>query len=201
MQTINFTDVVEWLNNLKELYYLCKFVQTDPPNRENFDHAKTLETYLCSLEDIPLSEAMKSSQKKISLKYDKCGHQMVLSSDEPLGILFQEILDDFEERDEKFYCEAGFGKFWDEVPLPPFIEAIFEEVVRELQKEWPSLIGTESMAAKAGLREGLCAISYYDLSNILLVFQDEDFAQAFSASFPIEPSEFLNFYDGCWQCQ
>lgn len=199
---LNFSAVVEWLDSLKTLYWLGKYVQQSDMSETIKEAAVSLESMLQALGSLFILDAMNTVGKDSLFTNDEYGYGVILRQDSPLSAVFLEILDGYEECDDKFYHSICWQwSYWDEVPMPDFLVALLESAAKELQQEWPSLLGTESMAAEVGIKEGMCAISYYDLSNEMLVFASEKDAEAFSEAFPVDPSEFLDFYGDGWHCR
>ena len=98
------------------------------------------------------------------------------------------------ENDCSFYREAGFGEFWNEVALPLQLEALWEKYQEEILKpQEPDLILGDP-------DDGNVAISYYDISDVILIFRDNIAARAFAERHPVDPSEFMEFSNNAWYC-
>lgn len=73
--------------------------------------------------------------------------------------------------------DAGYGRYWDEVPLPGCIEECLASYIKAIQPMVPGLIGLEGPGMT--IPEGAWGLSLYDLSDAMLVFETREALDAF----------------------
>lgn len=101
---------------------------------------------------------------------------------------------------DAYYCAAGYGKFWNEVELPMVVRDLFCGYVKTLSETTEGMIEVESCTAYS---IGTVGVSYYDLSDILVVFKDETAVRNFLAEEKnqVDPVDVLYYTDGAWYCE
>lgn len=99
--------------------------------------------------------------------------------------------------DEPFYNELS--PYWNEVELPELIESFFTAFVQKyMVPHYSGMLGVESPAMR--IPQGACAISYYDLSNITIVFENDASRAAFEADGNVaEPCDRMVMRSHGWQ--
>lgn len=105
-----------------------------------------------------------------------------------LEMVPKEIQKPLEERTQQDYCfyqRCGFGKFWNEVPLP--------EIVEILMNRFCQLVGEE--------QGGAFAVSIYDMSDAAIVFSSEEQVDRLMERYDLEPCEKMRMQNGMWFCE
>lgn len=167
--------------------------------RELMDNAKNMEVMLVALGNMEVNEAIHFIQsgklKDISGKSLFNGEEF--NEDSLLGASFKSILDAFAYRDSTFYDEGGYGAFWNEVQNPNFVDALFASAGSIMSNVVSGLIGAENSGTIERLEAGMYGISFYDIGDLLLVFEDRDTAEHFMKFYGVEPCNLL-FYNCGW---
>ena len=109
-----------------------------------------------------------------------------------------DIMEASRHSDSPFYAEAGYGNYWNEVPLPHCIKAVFTAYVDLTKHLYPGMLGVE--APGMNIPEDAAAISYYDLSDLAVVFQDEDSLALFNEENAVDPSDTMYRVGNDWIC-
>ena len=187
---MDFTKVVEALDAAKMLYYKLFYADDHKsevrPTLSTYAHEMKKEvedTFVFIVNEMksdtryPVWEAALEGIKMIALSVAPREHWKDIEE----GLT---ELSDYDS-DYPFYNRGGFGKYWNEVALPYFIDNFFKVYVDSiLAPHVPGMIGVE----KATVPNGAWAISYYDLSDIAIVFEDEKSADKFADNNPVDPS-------------
>ena len=108
------------------------------------------------------------------------------------GTLFDQILCEFQGEDNPFY--RYYGKYWNEVELPPAVADLFSAYVDSRKSAFPGMIGVEH--GGMDLPDGTVGICYYDLSDATILFENREAAERFSTEHSVEPADFLTLRNG-----
>lgn len=204
-----FVEFVDILDKAKEMWYLLRFLETFPNGCKDsvFEdvYSELTSENLASVRDCQkmLAEGLNNQVTNILagkrgyvlaelealLKNVKANLWMV--GDENASVITDAILDAGESGDIKFYTQLGVGKYWNEVELPAEIGSLFDTFACSIENVGIVPSGKE-------LEDGMAAISYYDLSDAIIVFESMDAAEAFAEANPIDPSDFLMLHDNAW---
>lgn len=201
-----FEEIVEALDGLKQSYYLLQYCQ-DNLNDLNlnvvaaqqlhmFQH-RFLSEQADSITDALMSGIayedtvlMKMLKTDVIDNLKSCQVQDLFGSLVSIGSLFERILDERRACDDTFYRE--YGEFWNEVPLPDCVERIFTAYVESRKASVPGMLGMEGPRDET-LPKGTTGISYYDLSDLMILFENRAAAEAFAEENGVEPSQYLTF--------
>lgn len=93
-------------------------------------------------------------------------------------------LDEMTCGDYLFYRSCGFGKFWNEVPLPEIVEILFGRFCQ--------LVGED--------KTGTFGVSIYDMSDQAVVYSSEEQVVQLMKCYDLEPCEKMRLVDGAWWC-
>jgi len=114
---------------------------------------------------------------------------------------FQNAKTKWSSDDRPFYTE--YGKYWNECPLPASVMLVLDAVCAGMVAAGnvPGLIGAESEVST--LKDGYTGISMYDMSDYMLVFEDEASAENFLYNYGPETTELLYAHadkhgGSCW---
>lgn len=83
-----------------------------------------------------------------------------------------------------FYRSCGFGKYWNEVPLPEIVEILFERFCQ--------LVG-ENKSEKF-------AVAVYDMSDKEIIFSTEKQIDELRERYDLESCEKMFLENGAWHC-
>ena len=202
MGHLNFTETVELLDQLKQQWYLLKYI-TERHSKFG-DRAATARLALDELDRniAAITTLMKSSanayvkedQLKGYLSFDGLVYQC---KQEQLQRTTSSILKGHTDG-YPFYADAGYGLYWNEVPLPCCIEQLFTTFVELTKWQYPGMLGVEH--PNMALPDNAAALSIYDLSNIAVIFESETCLEEFLKENSVEPSDIMYWTGSCWQC-
>lgn len=174
---ITFKERLDMCISLKMGWYLCQYVRDHKSefSSQAYLEAVNFQTTLQKLEGSP-------------------DNAIPLSRDFPQSAAAKEMAGMFDS-DYPFYDDAGYGRYWNEVPLPGCVEQIFNRSVALEQGAEPELI-----LDRTGLTDGCCSVSYYDLSEASIPFKSRAAAETFSKKYPTDTFRFETLHNGGWFC-
>lgn len=209
IKNTRFVEFVDILDKVKEMWYLLRFLETFPNGCKDsvFEdvYSELTSENLASVKDCQKMLAEGLNNQVTNILAGKRGYviaelEALLKNvkanlwtvgDEGTPVVTDAILDAGESGDTKFYTQLGVGKYWNEVELPAEIGSLFDTFACSIENVGIVPSGKE-------LEDGMAAISYYDISDAIIVFESMDAAKAFAEANPIEPSDFLVLHDNAW---
>ena len=207
-----FPLLITILNDMKQLFWLCEYVKYSGYDLVVREQACAMQKLLRTLGDMPPSELIArlgngavNGLATVSDLSDTGGGRKVRVDGRvwpELRRAFDGILAHYGIRtDTTFYASAGFGKYWNEVINPDFVHKLFNAAAEEMKRSGVTgLVGSQENIPLELMKDDMYGISYYDLADIVMVFENEAAAEAFAEQHPVDPSEFMVFRDGCWSC-
>lgn len=204
-----FEEIVEALDDLKQSYYLLQYCR-DHLNDLNLNVVAAQQFHIFqqrflteqadSIVDALLSGIahedtvlLKMLKTDVIDNLKSCQVQDLFGALVSVRSLYERILDEHRACDDTFY--RAYGEFWNEVPLPDCVERVFTAYVESRKASVPGMLGVEGPRDEM-LPEGTTGISYYDLSDLAILFENRTAAEAFAEENGVEPSQFLTLY-GC----
>lgn len=212
MQEIkNFAGLVSILDEMKQNYYLARAISEQPHHFgevcEELGLSITAEQVTMAKNNLLAFDAASPSSLEAlknefvpGVSYEtKLANEFLRLSEtlsNSLSELYAKILAGCDQMDTKFYDAAGYGEFWNEVELPSSIEELFNFMVVCAAPLVPGMVTGDDE-----LKNGFVALSIYDLSDALVVFENKDAMDAFLNSHHNAPdcTDGLTYYDGGWQ--
>lgn len=97
----------------------------------------------------------------------------------------QSRLKEMAQGDCCFYQSCGFGKYWNEVPLPEIVEILFERFCQ--------LVGEN--------KAGEYAVAVYDMSDKEIIFSTEEQIDGLLERYDLEPCDIMFLKNGIWYCR
>ena len=202
--------LVESLDNAKQMYYLLKFLleyeyDSDTPFDDVVPPLTQNEVEIVERAQKMLSDGLVVCKNdieagkevdvvaEIKKTIDSIRSSLWTVTDEngETVCVVDAILDVSDYADTKFYAEMDYGEFWNEVNLPDEVDNLFRAYIATIKD-------AGIVPEDADLSNGMVAISYYDLSDSLIIFESMAKAEAFAEANPVDPTDFLEYQDGCW---
>lgn len=179
-----FDKIVEALNESKTVYYLLEKCYEDGCLDRDavLKEKKAFQSKMTRLPDLITHESTEEEVLEL-IKRQTQAVRDATDGEKSFGDVFTSIIDDAIDRDYKWY--GRYGKFWNEVELPYFVEDAFKAYVDSC------LVGKVDGLRRCSARAvvGNAEYSTYDLSNIGILFDSEDSAMAFAEADGVDPSE------------
>ena len=205
----HFKETVEALDDLKQSYYLLQYCR-DHSSDLNLgaagieqirtfqyqfldEHAESIVDALKSGVAHEDTELLKMLQTDVIANLKSCQLPNIFGSRVSVGSLFEQILEEYRAYDEVFYRE--YGAYWNEVKLPDCVERIFTAYIESRKASAPGMLGMEGPMGEQ-LPEGTTGIAYYDLSDLMILFENRYDAEAFAEENGVDPSQYLTFCRG-----
>lgn len=116
----------------------------------------------------------------VSQAAEHIGQELLKYVPEPI----QSRLEEMAQGDYCFYRSCGFGKYWNEVPLPEVVEILFERFCQ--------LVGEN--------KSGKFAVAVYDMSDKEIIFSTEKQIDELRERYDLEPCEKMFLENGVWHC-
>lgn len=202
MEQLNFPETVELLDQLKARWYMLKYISERHSTygelasvaRLALDELDRNITAITTLMRSSSDAHVKTAQLKGYVSFDglvfPCKRERLLQQADALR-------EEMSQSDYPFYAQAGYGKYWNEVPLPSCIERYFETYVELTKQQYPGMLGVER--SDMALPNNAAALSIYDLSSIAVVFGDESSLEMFLAENSVEPCDIMRWTGIGWQ--
>lgn len=199
-----FENVISALDSAKLFSYGLKFLATNPFKDEDSvfaDIRKPLSmAEITNITDV-MGENFSATLENIATRCDSGELDITALADEinaaiekTKGMLpevkgenlLDAVLSTCDAADIKFYELARYGHYWNEVRLPDAHKKVFNAAVKTIAQN-------ESLGIVIGEKpeDGYVAISYYDISDAVIVFYSMDLAKVFAEKNPVDPSDFM----------
>lgn len=198
MKKDTFPEMFDLLDQLKQRWYLLKFISERPSEYGGL--SRDASSALTELDqNVRAVAALITCSGDPAVKADQlrgytCFKGLAFPcQQEQLLKVSEAILEQYSGGDDPFYVDAGYGNYWNEVPLPGCIEECLTSYIKAIQPMVPGLIGLEE--PDMDIPEGAWGLSLYDLSDTMLVFKDRESLDAFPMTGDINsPAK----WDGAW---
>lgn len=203
MEHLNFSEMVELVAQLKTNWYLLKYISERQGTYGDLSSEARLAleelnqniaataTLMQGSSDAYANTARLKGYRTFDGLVFPCKRERLLQQ---AGAILEEMC----QSDYPFYAQAGYGKYWDEVPLPGSIERLFATYVELSKEQFPGMLGVEH--ANMALPDNAVALSIYDLSNIAVVFENRNSLDIFLSKNSVEPSDIMCWNGAGWQC-
>lgn len=199
-----FENVISALDSAKLFSYGLKFLATNPFKDEDSvfaDIRKPLSmAEITNITDV-MGESFSATLENIATRCDNgelditaLAGEINAAIEKTKGMLpevngenlLDAVLSTCDAADIKFYELAHYGHYWNEVRLPDAHKKVFNAAVKTIAQN-------ESLGIVIGEqpKDGYVAISYYDISDEVIVFYSMDLAKAFAEKNPVDPSDFM----------
>lgn len=196
----DFTDFINFCNSLKIIWYQCQYI-IDKGSYDGtvIESARLMQKILNDASLSPLEVSIAVLDALLPDIDNNTPGCKTFSPELPLGGIIENFMQQYNDADIPFYQDAKYGKYWNEVELPPCVYLLFCKYMDILKPT--GFIGVEGMITEDNYHDGCCGISYYDLSDATIVFESEADAKAFAEKNPVEPSDLMLWKDAAWYCQ